>query len=562
MKKRYLATTIFTRPIRIRAFNSMAPIPYGSGYVDNAAVRTMIAMAQNAAGQHEHVNDDLGKRDEASAWMLDYWDLADDLTEGYKALKAQGAKYLPKFHDETQPEYADRLQLTEYTNVFADIVETLASKPFEEECTVVKPRGEDKVTERDLPPEIEAFAEDVDGAGNNLTSFAASTFFNGINSAIDWIYVDYPTVDTSIVRSVAQAKAENIRPFWSHVLGRNVLEAKSEMIGAKEVLTYMRILEPGTPNHIRIFARDPGGIVHMGLFQEKIAQDGKTKQYILIKATVITIGAIPLVKFATGRRDGRTFKFLPPMRGAADLQVEVYQKESGLKFARTMTAYPMLAANGIVPEKGADGKPIKLRVGPSRVLYAIPGGDGKVGSWAYVSPDAACLTFLKNDIKETQDALRELGRQPLTAQSNNLTVITTAYAAGKAKTAVGAWAYVLKDALENAMRLTCQWMGINDATYEPEIFVFTDFDDFATDQGADLEALNKTRDRKDISRRQLTHEFRRRGTLRAEFSDEVNEKELLEEVPSDIELAEDGADPPDGKPIPKKPAPPKKVAKP
>ena len=253
----------------------------------------------------------------------------------------------------------------------------------------------------------------------------------------------------------------------------------------------------------------------------------------MIDSGVISIGVIPLTPFITGRRDGRTWFFYPAMRAAADCQVQLYQQESGLKFAKVMTAYPMLAANGISPEKEADGKtPKKLRVGPNRVLYSTPNGNGQVGSWEYVSPSADCLKFLKDDVKETMDQLRELGRQPLTAQSGNLTVITTAFAAGKTNTAVAAWGLRLADALENALVMTCQWLKL-DKIYEPEIKIFDEYDDFATDQTADQSALNTMRTGRDLSYKNLSREQKRRNVLRPDFDADENLKELLEETPSD-----------------------------
>ena len=103
-------------------------------------------------------------------------------------------------------------------------------------------------------------------------------------------------------------------------------------------------------------------------------------------------------------------------------------------------------------KKDEQGQPKPLSVGPAKVLYAPPDGAGNSGSWAYVEPSAQSLTFLAGDIKETKQDLRELGRQPLTATAN-VTVINSAMAASKAKSAVGAWAIGLKDALENAMEM-------------------------------------------------------------------------------------------------------------
>lgn len=542
MKNLFLASTIIAR--RPVAFNNvMAPMPYGSTY-NYQLVQQLIGAAEFAANQTPIDIDpnepDLGERSAESQAMLPYWDLTDDIIEGYDAIKAQGNKYLPKFHDESQDEFNDRLELTEFTNVFRDICETLAGKPFEEETTLITKQTDVQGKEIDIaiPDQIAKFCENVDGSGNNLTSFAGATFFNSIVSAIDWIYVDYPKVDKTQVRTMADYQRLGIRPFWSHVLGRNILEVKSAVVLGAEVLTYMRILEPGTPNHIRIFERTPVGVVVWGLFEELKERDGTKKKYRLVDGGNISIGVIPLVPFATGRRNGRTWKFRPALRDAADLQIKLYQQESGLNFAKTMTAYPMLAANGIKAPKERDGKtPKKLRVGPSRVLYSEPDGAGNVGSWGYVSPDAACLTFLKDDIKETMDQLRELGKQPLTAQSGNLTVITTAVAASKSQTSVGAWALGLKDALENAMLMTCQWFEIKD--YEPEVNVYDDFDDYASDPAAAIGAIQAMRTARDLSYGNYIREMKRRGVLRADLNEQSNLEELLEEVPTTDETAAD-----------------------
>jgi hypothetical protein len=473
--------------------------------------------------------DILMKRSKDAELMLPYWNKVDAIVSGADAIRKAGTDYLPKFVDEENKDYNFRLAMTKFTNVYRDIVESLANKPFESEVSLAE--GDEKAK----PPEqIKEFIENVDGSGSNLTAFAAATFFNGVNSAIDWMFIDYPKVDNSIVRTIEDAKNAKIRPFWSHVLARNVFEVKVTMTGAEEVLTYARIYEPGSPDHIRIFEKNPDGKVIWTLYEKTDTWNEAEKTYFVkIDEGLITIGVIPLVPFTTGRRDGRTFHFFPLMQDAADLQIELYQQESALKFAKTLTAYPMLAANGIAPQLEPDGRtPKKLAVGPGRVLYAKPDASGKVGSWAYVEPSAQSLTFLAADVKETVQQLRELGRQPLTAQSGNLTTITTAVAAGKSKSAVAAWALNLKNSLENALVITAMWMNLKD--YDPEVNVYTDFDDFS-ENAKDVETLDKARERKDISRETYLSELKRRKILSAEFNAEADMKLLLEETPNEDE---------------------------
>ncbi|MDT9701987.1 hypothetical protein, partial [Streptomyces sp. P17] len=190
--------------------------------------------------------DTMEKRAPDMAAMVPYWNKTDAIVEGQDAVRNARQTYLPKFADETSDEYDVRLGLTKMTNIYRDTVEGLASKTFEEEISVVE-------TTKPVPEEIKKFIEDVDGDGNNLTSFASLTFFNGINSAIDWILIDYPVVDRDKIRTVADKKASGIKPYWTHVLGRNVLEARTIMNNGKRQLSYVRIFEPGLgeQDHIR-----------------------------------------------------------------------------------------------------------------------------------------------------------------------------------------------------------------------------------------------------------------------------------------------------------------------
>ncbi len=511
---------------------SIAPVAFDTGMATTPE-------AVQAAKKNYTANetDPVLKRSADSAAMIDYWDLTDTIVDGIAALRLAGDRYLPKFMDEQEPEYSFRLKMTKLTNVYRDTLEGLASKPFEEEIDLIADEN------KSIPPTIEEFAENVDGSGNNLTMFAGATFFNGINSAIDWICVDFPKPDPS-VRSVADAKAAGLRPYWSHVLGRNVLDVRSKMIGGNEMITYVRVYEPGTPDKVRVFMREPTGAIRWALFAKTAAEHdvplewlpglivgtAKTKFTIEDEGT-LTINVIPMVPFVTARRDGRTWKLFPALRDAADLQVELYQQESGLKFAKTLTAYPMLAANGIRPALDEAGNVKRIAVGPNRVLYAAPDGSGHIGKWEYIEPSAASLKFLADDIKETINQLRELGRQPLTAQSGNLTVITTAVAAGKAKSAVKAWGLGLKDALENALVITCKWMNITPETYDPTVAVYLEFDEFM--EGKDLDALNTARTNKDISQLTYWDELQRRAVLSPEFDAETETQRLLDELPGD-----------------------------
>lgn len=454
--------------------------------------------------------------------MVPYWEKVSDILEGTEAIKNGGVKYLPKFPDENEDDYDFRLTVGKFTNIYRDVTEGLASKPFQDEISLL---GAER-----RPQELIDFAEDVDGFGSNLTIFAALTFFNAINYGIDWIFIDYPTVQNPDNVTIAEAKEKNLKPFWVHILGKNVLDVKTRMQGSKQIITYFRCQEPGygdEPMHVREFIETENGIEWK--LYVKITNDKGKDEFIVVEEGMLSIDFIPVVPFITGRRDGNSFKIYPPLSDAADLQITLYQNESALEYIKVLACYPMLATDGTKPPKGTDGKPKKLRTGPNTVMYGVEKSNGDGGTWHYVEPQANSLEFLQKNIDKTKNDLRELGRQPLTALSTQLTTVTTSIAAGKAKSAVTAWAYGLKDALENALMITMKWMGID---YEPEINVYTGFDN-VLDDGSDIEELGKARERGDISVETYWDELKRRKILSPEFDIEEERKRLLDEIPAD-----------------------------
>lgn len=470
------------------------------------------------------------KRSPDSGAMLPYWDKVDAIIDGVEAMRREAKTFLPKFSTEADIDYAFRLKCTTMTNVYRDIVEGLSSKPFEQSVVLVEDQGEQKVA---VPQSMKQFSYDVDGAGNNLTVFAAETFFNGINSAIDWIMIDHDKAPGNGPLSVAERNKLGLRAYWSHVLGRNVLEVRSRVVRNREILTYIRILEPGSPDCVREFWNTDGKVTwELSERREQVPVNSDT-MFVRIDGGTLSIDEIPLVPFITGRRDGRTWKIFPALQDAADLQVELYQKESNLKYAEILTAFPMLAANGMEPPiDPTTNKPmLDVPTGPNRVLWAKSDGNGRVGSWSYVEPGAMSLEFLAKRIDTTIANLRELGRQPLTASSSNITVITAAVAAGKAKSAVRAWAYKLKDTLEQALRITCKFTG---EKYDPVVYVFIDFDDWT--EGGDAETLLTMSEKGKISDETLWEEMTRRGVLSTNFTAVRERERLLRQVPGDAEI--------------------------
>ena len=465
--------------------------------------------------------------------MSPYWKMVKTITGGKRAMEKAGEEYLPKFSEEADREYKMRLKHIRFTNVFGDILSVLASKPFQEQV---------KLTE-ETDNALEEFAEDVSGSAESLHVFLGNVFDLALRDGITWILVDYTQGIPDDV-TVAQEQELGARPYWCIYEALDVISVRSRFAGGVEMLTEVRIrereIEPDgfsekATDRIRIFRHDPG---MKPTWETWIKVDrkagsnvaGEEEWVIEQEQTTLDLEKIPMVPVILGRRIGKSWALEPPLRDAAELQIELYQQENGLKNIRNMTAFPMLAANGIEPPTGEDGNPSTMTVGPSAVLWSGVAPDGgRPGNWAYVEPSGQSLQFLREDIKDTIKELRELGRQPLTAQSGNLTVITTAFAASKGNTAVHSWVGLLENSAIAMMQCTADWLDMPDA--EVGIEIFSDFDiGLGNDESFKFVLELAGGEEQMISRDAVIAEAIRRGILSANYDADEDAEKILRSV--------------------------------
>lgn len=454
--------------------------------------------------------------------MSPYWHKVSALFGGAESMRLAGKVYLPQFPEEKDEVFRDRLEVACLTNIFRDVVENLASRPFSEEVALSDESAE----------QLKKFSEDVDGHGNNLHVFAASRMFDAIGYGLDWILVDY-TQGNLEGATVAQERAAGVRPVWSHYPAQSVLAAYSATVNGKEEFVHVRLSEAEvirdgfgeiSKERVRVIERqelENGGYgPPTWEVWEKDGDDWK----VVSKGNMRGMDVIPLVPFLTGRRKGQTWQYHPAMQDAADLQIEYYQQENGLKYIKQMGAFPMLAGIGVDLD---EDNPIII--GPNTVLYTGSNREGGTSDWKVISPDPGVLNFLRADIDGLARELRELGRQPLTAQSGNLTVITTAVAAQKGNSAVQNWALGLKDALELAFDYTARWLKLSGA--KAEVQINTDFDEMTGEENV-AELIDLMRNQ-DISRQAFIHEMKRRNVLDRDYDPDADLDAIVAELADD-----------------------------
>jgi hypothetical protein len=438
--------------------------------------------------------------------------------------------YLPAFLNESWRDYENRRKFAPFTNIYNDISNNLATRPFSKELTLADDAADD----------LQNLAIDIDGQGHTLHSFAKSMFADGIDKGIDWVFIDYTKVPQGI--DLATERALKARPYWVKIPAERMLAIYSAFVGGAETIYHARISEDvqvqdgydeGCLERVRVLNRetvtdDLGNVMGFGpatwAIYEKQQDGNQQAVWVEISSGPITIGEIALVPFVSEGRIGTSWKVKPALADIAHMQIEEFQQESNLKSVKEVTAFPMLCGEGVTQPTDLNGEAVSVPVGPKAVLFAPMGGDGKFGSWKFIEPSAQSLNFLKTDLEAHRTEMRNLGRQPLATA--NLTVVTTANVAMKAHSAVQAWALLLKHSLELAWKYTCKYLNRPDE--DPQVNIHTDFGvDF--EAGSELDALLKSQAQGVLSKLTVRAEFKRRGVLSDDFDNDDEEKQLAEE---------------------------------
>lgn len=466
----------------------------------------------------------------AQSW---FWKMVDAILGGEPVIKKGKTDYLPKFANEKDSVYQYRLENSPFTNIYADISKNLASKPFSKEVQM-----KDGVS-----AQIKTLAENIDGQGNNQHVVASALFKDALDHGSAWILVDYtkakPREDGKPLSKAEEAE-QRLRPYWVHIPARRMIAVYSDFIGGVEVIYHARFEENAVEldgykevcvERIREFSRerlvdDIGRTVGYGPATWKVwEKSSENGTWTVIDNGAITIGIVPMVPIVLTERQGGSWIVTPALRDLAYMQIAEYRQESNLEWIKVMTCHPMVCISGMTPQVDAEGKEVQVTTGPNTV-FIIPqntAGTGPAGTVEIIEPNASSIAENRAQLELTRKEMRDLGMQPLAEA--NLTVVTTANVSKKASSAVQAWAFRFKDALEQAWKLTAMWMG---DSVEPEVVIFTDF---AVEINGDQRRTSVLNAEKQsiISKQTAREELRRDGTLSGDVTDDEEQERLASE---------------------------------
>lgn len=258
------------------------------------------------------------------------------LLGGTAAMRAAGKTYLPRWPNEEEGFYQNRLSVATLFPAFSRTVEVLSGKPFSRPVTW---------NEEAVPARIREMFGDVDLQGTNLHSFLADTFEEAMAYGLCGILVEHPPADKKL--SLAEERQRGLRPYFVRVNASSLLDYDSERVNGQETFTLLRFVET-------ISERDPQNeFVVKNIEQVRVLNPGRWRVY-REKPDVITgvlswqlhdegttslkkITFVPVYGDKRGFMNGR-----PPLAELAWLNVEHWQSRSDQQTILHVARVPVL----------------------------------------------------------------------------------------------------------------------------------------------------------------------------------------------------------------------------
>jgi hypothetical protein len=466
--------------------------------------------------------------------MASKWEKIRTLLKGTDAMRSAGEKYLPRYQNEGDLQYEARKTGAVLHNVAELTLNSWVGRPFSDPMNIPE----------EMPEDMTEYLKDIDLQGSDITVFARNWFKEGLSKAFAHVLVENPRPVTTdeqgneIQRTKADDLAEGLRPYWSFIPPENLLFAASVVIDSREILVQARILEEETvadpdgwgeltEKRVRVFRKNlETGMVTFEIHTWDPEEEEWTES---VSPQEMDISEIPIVTFYADREDLLTGK--PPLEGLIDLNISHWQSKSDQVNVLTVARFPVLAASGIREEES------NVKVGPRVLLWST----NPEAKFYYVEHSGKAIAAGRQDLLDIEEAMAEYGADMLKKRSpGDVTATARALDSAEATSPLQDAVIRFNDALEQAMALTAEYLGIDEL---PEITVPVDFGPEEIVSG-DLDALKEARKGRDLSRETYLEELGRRGVLADDFDPAENERQLE----SEDDMAFGGA-PTDGLPI-------------
>lgn len=440
--------------------------------------------------------------------MAEDWPLIDALMGGTSAMRKAGQRYLPKWPNEQDDAYKNRVATATLFPAFSRTVEVLTGKPFAKPLTFSD----------DVPERILEWSEDIDLQGRNLHSFADSLCMEALARGVGGILVDFPqTRDKSgrlKYKTLADEIKAGVRPYFVQIHAGNILGWRSKRINGVETLTQLRLLETIVEEDGEFGEKEieQVRVLYPGRWEvwrkSEKSLDATKPDWILHDKGVVSLPRIPFVPFY-GKRTG-FMTGVPPLAELAHMNVEHWQSKSDQQTILHVARVPILFAKML----GENA----ITVGGSKAVKC----DDPDGDLRFVEHTGAAIESGRLSLLDLEDRMRQVGAELLVIKPGNTSITQTRADNEPGTCALQRIVQSLEDSLDGALQLAAEWVKLKQGGH---VQIFQDFG-VASLAEASLELLRDMNVDGTLSDETLFNETQRRGVISPEL-DFAGEQERI-----------------------------------
>lgn len=453
-----------------------------------------------------------------------------DLMAGQKAMRAKKGRYVKQYADEDPKKWEHRVNNATLLNAYERTLAYLTGQVFSKDIKIKDAEKTD--------PVFEAFMDNVDGQGNNMTVFGKRCFAHDINDGYGLILVDSSAVQTQetptgrqywneetkswLPLTAADAERLGLRPRLIEVRSTSVLGWRFETVGSRTRLAMLRIMECYKEEgeyDAQDVEREQIRVLRPGSWELwRKADENKDDSWFLHSSGSLPGEDIPVAVFRPG-------KFLseltcaPALEALADKNVEHYQKQAQHNALMEWVRNPGMYSTGV---QTMEGESLPWGCG---VLTEIPNENGKIVA---IGVDAASVAASQAELKEIESQMALWGLQLLMPRTGDVTATEKALSSAESDSTLKGWAVEFEDALNQAMQFVAIFMGMPIES-APMLDVNTEFHAIVPFDDSTLVALVNACINGKLPVELLWSELRRRGIIDEEWDAEKIKDLLLQE---------------------------------
>ena len=464
------------------------------------------------------------KVDEQSAEVAEMaaeWPMLEALMGGTRKMREAGDKLLPRWPGEDQDSWTKRKETATLFPAFRRTDSVMSGKPFAKEATLSD----------DAPPEIQAWAEDIDREGVSLHAFAAEMLSEALAYGLCGILVESPkpTETGRPVATVAEQKAAGIRPYFVRVKHRQLLGWRCETVDGARKLTQLRISECrcapdgdfGSMDIPRVRVLEPGS---WRVF-EKLGTTGEEK-WVVVESGVTTLDYIPFVPLY-GQRTGLMCG-VSPLLDLAYLNVKHWQSQSDQDTITHVARVPILHAKGFADKE-------EITVGAQTAVRS----QSTEAELVYVEHTGAAIDAGSKSLADLEEQMIQAGAELLVKTPGDRSATESANDAEANKSDLQRIVETFEDSLDAALQMMADYATLPSGG---NVTLYKDFG-ATTLSAATAQLITTWVASGMITKETGVRELQRRGELSPDIDPEVEIQAATDEAPVGLAPMTPPADP-------------------